>query len=106
MPRKSKKTRKSYTAVEKAKILAAAKKERLTGAQVAKRFGIAMLTFYRWRGLVRSDALVRKGKRGAGQPRGTGTVRVDVTAVRKVAREHVRTILPQIIREEVEAALR
>ena len=106
MPRKSKKTRKRYTPAEKAKILAVAKKEGLTGAQAANKFGIAQLTFYRWRGPVRSDAVGRRGKRGPGRPRGTGKVHVDQSAVRNAVREQVRKLLPQIIREEIEAALR
>jgi len=92
-----------YSAAEKAKILAAAKKEGLTGAEVAKRFGVATLTFYRWRGPVRSDAVAR---RGPGQPAGSGRVHVDQVAVRKAVQEQVRKILPQIIREEIEAVLR
>src|SRR5262249_47761135 len=106
MPRKPKKARKRYTAAEKAKILATAKKERLTGEQVEKRFGINKLTFYRWRGPVRSDAVARRGKRGPGRPRVQGKVAVSTTAVREAVRAHVRRILPQIVREEVEAALR
>jgi transposase-like protein len=105
MPRKSKKTRKRYTPAEKAKILAAAAKQGLTGAQVAKKFGVATLTFYRWRGPVRSDALMRRGKRGPGRPRGTSQLRVDEAAVRKAVRAQLQKLLPQIIREEIEAAL-
>ena len=95
-----------YTAAQKAKVLAAAKKEGLTGAQVAKRFGISLLTFYRWRGPVRSDALRRAGrKRGPGRPRGNGVGRVDPAVVRQAVRKQIEKMLPQIIREEVEAAI-
>jgi transposase len=48
---------------EKAGILAAAKKDGLTGEQFAKRFGVATLTFYRWQGPV------RKRKKGEGRGR-------------------------------------
>jgi transposase-like protein len=96
-----------YSAAQKAKILAAAKKEGLTGAQVAKRFGVSTLTFYRWRGPVRSDALKRAGKkRGPGRPKGSGKVKVDTAAVRREVQAQIRKVLPQIIREEVVAALR
>jgi transposase-like protein len=103
---KAKRTRKRYTPAEKAKILAAAAKEGLTGEQVANKFGIAQLTFYKWRGPVRSDALKRRGNPGPGRPPGTGKVLVDEAAVRQAIRAQLQKLLPQIIREEVEAALR
>jgi transposase-like protein len=97
--------RKGYSAEKKAEILAAAKKEKLTGAQAAKRFGISTLTFYRWRGPVR-------GRKKRGRPAGSrnkagsaGKVRVDAAAVRREVQTQVRKLLPQIIREEVAAAL-
>ena len=89
MAKKAKKRgpgRKGYAPAIKAKILAAAKKENLTGAQVAKRFGISTLTFYKWRGPMKG----RKAKRGPGRPA------APVTAAR----------LRQIVREEVARALR
>ncbi len=96
-----------YTASQKARILAAAREEGLTGAQVAKRFGVSALTFYRWRGPVRSGALKRAGKkRGPGRPKGSGKVNVDTAAIRREVQAQVRKLLPQIIREEVAAALR
>ena len=96
MARKSKKSRKRYTPAEKAKILAAAATEGLTGEQVAKKFGIAQLTFYRWRGPVRG----RKAQEAA------EAVKIDQAAVRKAVRAQIEKMLPQIIREEIEAALR
>src|SRR5689334_10601486 len=74
-PAKTRGPGKRYTPAEKAKILAAAKAEGLTGDQVARKFGVASLTFYRWRGPVRSDALKRRGKRGPGRPPGSGNAR-------------------------------
>ena len=94
-----------YTKEEKAKILAAAKAGKLTGDQVSKRFGVAALTFYRWRGPVR-------GRKKLGRPVGsknrvgTAKVRVNEAAVRNAVRAQIRKLLPQIIREEVEAALK
>jgi transposase-like protein len=105
MPKKSKRGTR-YTSAQKAKILAAAKKGGLTGAQVAKRFGVSTLTFYRWRGPVRSDALKRAGKRrGPGRPKGSGKVKVDPAIVRQAVRRQIEKMLPQIIREEVSMAL-
>jgi transposase-like protein len=108
MARKSKKRGpgKRYTPAEKAKILAAAAAGKLTGDQVAKKFGVAPLTFYRWRGPVRSDALKRRGKRGPGRPLGSGKARVEESAVRRAVQAQIKKVLPQLIREEVEVALR
>src|SRR5258708_37497277 len=106
MARKAKKTRKRYAPAEKAKILAAAAKEELTGEQVAKKCGVAQLTFYKWRGPVRSDALRRRGKRGPGRPKGSGGVRVNESAVRKAVQAQIKKLLPRIIVEEVAAALK
>jgi len=93
--------RKGYTPEKRAEIVAAAKKEGLTGAQVHKRFGISTLTFYRWRGPVRGK---RAAKRGPGRPKGNG-VKVNSEAVRQAVRAQIQQILPQIIREEVARAL-
>lgn len=91
-----------YTEEKKAEILAAAKKAKLTGEQVAKKFGIATLTFYRWRGPVR-------GRKKRGRPVGSknkgARVKVNAAAVRRAVRAQVRKLLPQIIREEVAKAL-
>ena len=95
-----------YSQERKGAILTVARKEGLTGAQVAKRFGISTLTFYRWRGPVRSDAVARKGrKRGPGRSFGSGRAKVDVAAIRREVQAQVRRLLSQIIREEVAAAL-
>ena len=98
---------KRYTDTQKKQILAMAKKEGLTGAQVAKRFGVSTLTFYRWRGPVRSDAVARRGRRrGPGRPPGSGNLKVVVAAIRREVQAQVRRLLPQIIREEVAAVLK
>jgi len=105
MPRKTA-SRRRYTDAQKKQILATAKKEGLTGAQVKKRFGVSTLTFYRWRGPVRSDAVARGGrKRGPGRPPGSGKFKINVAAIRREIQAQVRRLLPQIIREEVAAEL-
>ena len=93
----ARKGRRRYTAAEKKKILETAVKEKLTGAQVQKRFGIAQLTFYRWRGPVRGR---RAGLGRPGRPVG-----VNVEAIRSEVRAGIRSVLPQVIREEVQAYL-
>ena len=105
MPTKAKKGSqgKRYTDAQKKQILTTAKREGLTGAQVRKRFGVSTLSFYRWRGPVRKDAVKR---RGPGRPKGSGKVTIDVAAMRREVKAQVRKLLPQIIREEVAAALK
>ena len=93
----ARKGRRRYSAAEKKKILDTAVKESLTGAQVQKRFGIAQLTFYRWRGPVRGR---RAGGGRPGRPAG-----VNVEAIRSEVRAGIRSVLPQVIREEVQAYL-
>jgi len=44
-----KRARKRFTPAERAHILSVARAEGLTGAKVAKRFGISTLTYYTWR---------------------------------------------------------
>ena len=95
-----------YTRAEKAKILAAAKKDGLTGPQVAKRFGISHQTFYNRLGPVRKDAIARRGRRGPGRPKGSGWVRVNEAVLRRAVQTEIRKMLPQIIREEVAAAIK
>ena len=92
--KKVRRRKKRYTAAEKKKILDTARKEGLTGQQVAKRFGIAQLTFYRWRGPVYSRPTRKASK-----------TKLDDSLIRKEIRSRFEEILPQIIREEVDAYL-
>lgn len=87
-------TRRRYTAAEKKNILATAAKEGLTGADVQKKFGIAQLTFYRWRGPVR-------GPKARARAAGTGAGGANLDAIRSEVRAGVRAALPGVIREEV-----
>ena len=88
-----------YAAADKARILAAARKEGLTALQVQKKFGVSPLTFYRWRGPVR-------GRRGPGRPLGSGAgAGVGSSDLRAQVQDRVRAVLPDVIREEVNAYL-
>jgi len=100
MVKKKSVRRKRYTPEQKKNILETATKEGLTGEQVAKRFGVAQLTFYRWRGPVRGP----KAK-AAMASKQLGKVRIDEQAIRQAVRASVARVLPQIIREEVAQAL-
>lgn len=91
--------RRRYTAAEKRNILSTAQKEGLTGAQVQKRFGIAQLTFYRWRGPVRG----KRAGTGARGRRGGGRMGVD--AIRNEVRAGIQKVLPDVIRQEVSSFL-
>ena len=100
-------TRRRYTEAEKRKILATAKKENLTGADVQKRFGIAQLTFYRWRGPVRGPK-ARAARAGGGLERAAtavgrtaGRAVANLDAIRDEVRSGVRAVIPSVIREEV-----
>jgi len=90
--------RKRYTSAEKQNILRTAAKEGLTGAQVQKRFGIAQLTFYRWRGPVRGPKARLAGTSGGGALASADGIRSEVRA-------GIQRVLPGVIREEVAAYL-
>lgn len=78
--------RKGYGKAFKAKVLETARKENLTGQQVRDKFGISLLTFYRWRGPVRAT------RASAALP----------AAPKALKQSELR----RIIREEVAAAIR
>ncbi len=91
-----------YTPAERAKILAAAKAEGLTGVAAAKRFGISMLTFYTWRKKAGSSPKAdRKPRRPAGS-----AVSDDFSGdIRSQVQTRVRELLPEIVRQEVATAV-
>lgn len=88
---------KRYTSAERKRILSAAAKDGLTGEQVAKRFGVAALTFYRWRGPVRGPKA---------RIAGTATkVKIAEGNLRGEVRARIAQMLPEIIRQEVAEAV-
>lgn len=92
---KKKTVRPRYSAAKKKLILETAAREKLTGAQVKKRFGISLLTFYRWRGPVR------------GRRAGSAAVpALDVVKARQHVQAELRKMLPRIIQEEISAYLK
>src|SRR3989442_14769672 len=98
MPRTRRK-RHTYTPQQRSTILAAARKEGLTAAQVQKKFGVTPVTYYSWR--KKSGLAGRRGGLLAAAGRGadlTGQVRAEV-------QNKVRQMLPVIVRNEVSSYL-
>src|SRR5438045_8449485 len=111
-PKNASKRGKRYTAAEKQRILAAAKKEGLTGAEVARRFGVSTLSFYRWRGPARKRAaskarpVAARSSSSAAAPAGSRNGHGgELDAIRREVREGMNKVLATMIREEVSAAL-
>ena len=108
---RKKSTRKRYTPVQKQRILAAARKEGLTGAQVKQRFGVSTLTFYRWRGpvgrgrRVEPGGAIRGGRGGKVHHGLLETAEIDVVALREEVRRALHRLIPQVVQEEIEAYL-
>ena len=101
---KVRKKRTEYTPEQRAKVLAAAKAERLTAAQVQKKFGVTPVTYYSWR---KKSGVARK--RGAGVAATAVVARPvagDLSAqVRSEVQIKMRQIIPGIVRTEVSAYL-
>lgn len=102
----AKRARKSYSEAQRQEILAAAQNEKLTAAQVQKRFGVRPVTYYSWR---KKNGI--KGPRGRrpGAAAATSSVRSGggelASQVRSGVQAKVREMLPSIVREEVSSYL-
>jgi transposase-like protein len=98
--KKLRKARKIYPAKRRAAILAEAKTKGLTGNDVAKKYGISMMTYYNWR--KKAGAVVgHAGKRVAATTSRSGST----GEMRRVIKERVRLVAPAILRDEVMAYL-
>ena len=87
-----------FTPAERTKILAVARREGLTGAKAAKRFGISQVTYYLWRkkastGSQRGVARRRLGTRLDG--------RNIAEIVRREVRARIAAMLPEILKSEI-----
>ena len=100
---KSRKKRQSYTPQQRTEILETASRDKLTAAQVKRKFGVTPVTYYSWRKKV-----------GATRKRGgmTATNRIVATGtgtlgnqLRAEVQNRVRQILPEIVRTEVNSYL-
>jgi len=98
---------KRYTPSERAKILAAAKREGLSGLAAAKKFGISSLTFYNWR---KQAGMEPRGGWRRGRTTVSSALPRDFDGqlgdlVRREVRARLSQALPHIVQEEVAIAL-
>lgn len=101
---KTRKKRTEYTPEQRAKVLAAAKAEKLTAAQVQKKFGVTPVTYYSWR--KKSGVTRKRGTRAAVAAVVARPVAGDLGAqVRSEVQSKMRQIIPGIVRSEVSAYL-
>src|SRR5215468_10473631 len=95
MPRRKQVWR--YSTAKRDEILETARREKLSGAEIAKRFGISMWTYYSWRSPARGIH-VKSKREAAAMTNGNGVLRSELSA-------EVRRVLPAIVKEEVNAYL-
>lgn len=101
---KARKKRTRYTDTQKQSILSAAQKEGLTAAQVQKKFGVTPVTYYSWRR--KTGATRRRGPgRPPGRPAGMRVASGGGGDMRGMVQARVRSILPEIVRAEVNSYL-
>jgi transposase-like protein len=101
---KTRKKRMEYTAEQREKVLAAAKAEHLTAAQVQKKFGVTPVTYYSWR--KKSGVTRKRGTKAAAVAVVPRPVAGDLGAqVRTEVQNKMRQIIPGIVRAEVSAYL-
>lgn len=99
---RSRRGRVRYSDVERQKILETAKREGLTGNQVAKRFGISTVTYYLWR---KKTGSTTRGRQGGRLSRSRLNLAEFSGQLREAVRVKVREMLPGIIEQEVAASL-
>lgn len=94
----AKRPRKTYTAQQRAEILAAAQKGNLTANEVKKKFGVTPVTYYSWR---KKEGLVgRRGRRPSLLTQ-SGAGNQIAMQLRAGVQAKVRAVMPGIVREEV-----
>ena len=101
----SRRARTSYSSGDRSNILAAAKREGLTAAQVKKRFGVTPVTYYSWRkksGATKSRLKGRGAAAGAAVGQTVANVLNVGDAIRDELRTYIRKILPGLLASEFE----
>ena len=89
--------RKKYTDSQRTSILADAKKDGLTAAQVQSKFGVTPVTYYSWR--KKSGAVAKRGRGPAKLSASGGS---DLTShLRTEVRSKIQQMLPGIVKSEV-----
>ncbi len=99
---KTRKKRTEYTPEQREKVLAAAKAEKLTAAQVQKKFGVTPVTYYSWR---KKSGVTRRRGASAGAAAARPLAGDLSTQVRIEVQNKMRQIIPGIVRAEVSAYL-
>ena len=94
--RKPAQTRRRYTPDERARILGAARREGLTGAQVSNRYGISEVTYYLWRKNARPA--LRQAVRNV---RDSGVFDL-AEQIRDQLRDQVQRAVPDVVRREID----
>ncbi len=98
----SRRGRMRYSDTERRRILGTAKRESLTGEQVAKKFGISTVTYYLWRKKAGTGKRPRRGPRAAMSRRDSRDLSGQL---REAVQARVREMLPEIIAHEIGASL-
>ena len=99
MPRRKQVWR--YSKAQRDKVLDTARRENLSGAEVAKRFGISQHTYYSWRSPARGIHVKTK-RQAAAMTKPNGKANGELLST---LRDEVRRVLPDIVKEEVNAYL-
>ena len=87
------KKRRRYTEKQRARILAATKRDGLTSRQAAKKFGVSEVSLWKWRKAAKSGARERGRRAQVDGPL--------AMMIRAEIRARVRELLPVIVREEI-----
>lgn len=98
---KQRKKRQTYTPQQRTEILAVAQRDRLTAAQVKRKFGVTPVTYYSWR--KKTGTSRRHG--GASTTRRIATGGTLQNQLRAEVQNRVRQVLPEIVRTEVNSYL-
>jgi transposase-like protein len=88
-----------YLPVERARILDTARREGMSGAEAAKRFGISQFTYYLWRKQARPGI-----RQAARRVRDTGILDV-AEEIRRELRDRIRAMIPNAIRSEINSVM-
>jgi transposase-like protein len=98
-----------YTTAQRDHILETARKEKLSGAEVAKRFGISQWTYYGWRSPGRGIHVKTRQEWKSAVFNGNYTAKrrsAEFARIRATVRAELERLLAPIVRGEVDACLR